>query len=139
MADEALSARSWIAWQPTGTRAPVALIATVPAVTSSPTPKHLGRLMEGPFHVTDPRAHQALFCHGTGVISGLPARGYFGRERPPQGVLRKCELRSTPAPAPGSKKGGSLPSTSAFPVRAPASGNLVVTTGRKGRSGNAPV
>ncbi len=58
---------------------------------------------------------------------------------PPEGVLRKCELRSTPAPAPGSKKGGSLPSTSVFPVRAPASGNLAVTTSGKGRSGKSPV
>ncbi len=37
---------------------------------------------------------------------------------PPQGVWRNCEWRHTPAPAPGSKKGGALPSTSAFPVRA---------------------
>ena len=48
-----------------------------------------------------------------------PSRqGYLGRERPPQGVLSRCKLRNTPAPAPGRKKGGSLPSTSAFPVRA---------------------
>ena len=36
---------------------------------------------------------------------------------PPQGVWCKCKLRNTPAPAPGSKKGGSLPSTSDFPDR----------------------
>ena len=34
-------------------------------------------------------------------------------------MLRKCELRNAPVPDPGSKKGGSLPSTSDFPVRAP--------------------
>ena len=39
------------------------------------------------------------------------------RERPSQGVLRKCELRNTTVPDPGSKKGGSLPSTSDFPDR----------------------
>ena len=51
----------------------------------------------------------------TGVISGLPAKGYFGRERPPQGVLRKCKLRHTPAPAPGRKKGGVAPVHLHFP------------------------
>ncbi len=56
---------------------------------------------------------------GCSYIPSCPSReGYFGRERPPQGVLRRCKLRHTPAPAPGRKKGGSLPSTSAFPVRA---------------------
>ena len=59
---------------------------------------------EGPFH----------------MVFILPSRqGLMGRERPSQGVLRKCEWRNTPAPAPGSKKGGSLPSTSIFPVRPP--------------------
>ncbi len=41
----------------------------------------------------------------TGVIPGLPS-GINGTGAPPQGVLRKCELRNTPAPAAGSKKGG---------------------------------
>ena len=34
---------------------------------------------------------------------------------PPQRVLRKCELRNTPAPAPGSKKGGVAPVHLRFP------------------------
>ena len=90
----------------TGTGDAVALIATVRAVIGSPTPKHFDRLMAGPFQVAVPGTRQTLFCHATGVISGLPAQGYLGRERPLQGVLRKCKLRNTPAPAPGSKKGG---------------------------------
>ena len=74
----------------------------------------------------------------TGVISGLPA-GIIETGAPPQGVLRQCECRKTPAPDPGSKKGGALPSTSVFPVRAPLFGDLAVTTRRNGRSGNSPV
>ncbi len=54
----------------------------------------------------------------SGISSGAFPQGSLGRERPPQGVLRRCKLRHTPVPAPGSKTGGSLPSTSAFPVRA---------------------
>ena len=56
------------------TGAPVALIAAVRAVIGSPTPKHLDRLMEGPFQVAVPGTHQALFCPARGVISGLPAK-----------------------------------------------------------------
>ena len=49
---------------------------------------------------------------------GPSRRDILDGSDPPEGVLRKCKLRRTPAPAPGSKKGGSLPSTSDFPVRA---------------------
>ena len=63
----------------------------------------------------------------------------MGRERPSQGVLRKCELRNAAVPDPGTKKGGSLPSTSDFPVLAPPFVDLGVTTSRNGRSGNSPV
>ena len=51
-----------------GTGVPVALIAAVRAVQDSPIPKHLGRLMEGPFQVPVPGTHQVLFCHARGVI-----------------------------------------------------------------------
>ena len=75
----------------------------------------------------------------SGIFAGAFPQGSMGRERPSQGVLRKCDLRNTAVPDPGTEKGGSLPSTSDFPVRAPAFGDLVVTTSRKGRSGNSPV
>ena len=51
----------------------------------------------------------------------------MGATPPPQAVLRKCELRNTAVPAPGSKKGGSLPSTSDFPVRQRGPANVAVT------------
>ena len=50
----------------------------------------------------------------------------MGRERPSQGVLRKCKLRRTPAPDSGTEKGGSLPSTSEFLDRRGGAGNMTV-------------
>ena len=58
---------------------------------------------------------------------GPSRRDNLDGSAPPEGVLRKCKLRRTPEPAPGSKKGGSLPSTSVFPVRHGESGNVAVT------------
>ena len=59
-------------------------------------------------------SHLARYeCHFVAFPTGI-----FWKGATPQGVLRRCKLRNTPAPAPGRKKGGSLPSTSAFPVRA---------------------
>ena len=51
----------------------------------------------------------------------------MGRERPSQAVPRKCKLRDTAAPDPGSEKGGSLPSTSDFPDRHGGPANVAVT------------
>ena len=57
-----------------------------------------------------------------------PSRqGLMGRERPSQGALRKCDLRNAAVPDPGSKKGGSLPSTSDLPERHGGAGNMDVT------------
>ena len=97
-------------------------------------PSGTGRMTPGAF------ARSACTEHTTGVVTTVhpvesnrqrpaapsraqetqrPSRqGLMGRERPSQGVLRKCELRNATVPDPGSKKGGSLPSTSDFPVRA---------------------
>ena len=40
---------------------------------------------------------------------GPSRQGYFGRERPSQGVRRKCKLCRTPAPRFGHRKGGGAP------------------------------
>ncbi len=53
----------------------------------------------------------------TSLIGAFPL-GIDETGATPQGVWRRCKSRNTPAPAPGRKKGGSLPSTSDFPVRA---------------------
>ena len=45
----------------------------------------------------------------------------------PTGRWRQCELRHAAAPDPSREKGGSLPSTSDFPVRHGEAGNMVVT------------
>ena len=95
----------------------MALIATVRAVTGAPTPKHLGRLMEGPFQVVVPGAHQALFWHARGVISGLPARDNCDGSDPPRGCCASVSCATPPCPHRAAKRGGSLPSTSDFPDR----------------------
>ena len=53
----------------------------------------------------------------SGIFVGAFPQGSLGRERPSQGVLRKCDLRNAAVPDSGSKKGGSLPSTSDLPDR----------------------
>ena len=70
-----------------------------------------------------PLTTEALDVHNrsSGIFSEAFPQGYFGRERPPQGVWRRCKLRHTPAPAPGRKRGGVAPVHLRFPRAAPPS------------------
>ena len=103
----------------------VALRTAVSAPAAEPFHRLLSEDLQ-PLLVDVGDAHAShLARHGCHL---WPSRqGYFGRERPPQGVLRRCELRNAPVPAPGGKKGGSLPSTSDFPVRHRGPDNMDVT------------
>ena len=69
---------SWPGWDRTchrsGDRGSGGLDSHTVRAVGSPTPKHLDRLMEGPFKVAVRGNHQALFCDARGVISGLPGR-----------------------------------------------------------------
>ena len=51
----------------------------------------------------------------------------MGRERPSQGVLRKCKLRSTAAPDPGSEKGGRSRPPPISPIGPGGPANVAVT------------
>ena len=66
----------------------------------------LGRLMKGPFQVADPRAHQALSCHTTGVISGLPARDIWDGSDPPRRGHASAHQPAPTVPIREAKKGG---------------------------------
>ena len=70
---------------------------------------------------------------------GLPAGDQWDGSDPPRGCCANVNWRNAAVPDPGTKKGGSLPSTSDFPVLAPPFVDLGVTTSRNGRSGNSPV
>ncbi len=59
---------------------------------------------------------------------GRADRGILRRTgAPPQGALRKCELRNTPAPAAGSKKGGRSRPAPISPSGHPVADNMAVT------------
>ena len=91
---------------------------------------HFPALLYGHQHNLHPVKSNRQTCAAppcTQAVNGLPTRDILDGSAPPQGVLRKCELRSTPAPAPGRKKGGSLPSTSDFPDRHGEAGNMTAT------------
>ena len=73
----------------------------------------------------------------SGFFAGAFPQGSMGRERPPQGVLRKCELRNSPVPDPGTKKGGA-PVHLRFPRAALRTRDYAaVTDGKEKRSGKS--